>query len=76
MWTFRLYEICKYKEFGRKTFLYKLGIDQKSNSTNNRVLRGGGYSSLGGYGPADGRFYNLPTLSNLNCGCRSALYIK
>ncbi len=66
MWAFRLYEICKYKEFGRKTFLYKLGIDQKANSTNNRVYRGGNYNNNGTNNPADNRNNNNPTNINSN----------
>lgn len=55
----------KKKSKGRKTFLYKLGINQKAYNTNNRVLRGGNYNNTGTNNPADNR--------NNNNGCRSAL---
>ena len=41
-----------------------------------RVYRGGSYYYYGGINPADYRSDISPTLSNYNCGCRSALYIK
>ena len=45
-------------------------------STDYRVCRGGYYYGNGDNVPADYRFYNYPTGSNYNYGCRSALYIK
>ena len=45
-------------------------------STGSRVYRGGGYNYFGDNFPADYRLYNIPTYSNNNYGCRSALYIK
>ena len=45
-------------------------------STVNRVSRGGYYGYDGDYYPAGSRFNGSPTSSNLNFGCRSALYIK
>ena len=48
----------------------------EANSTNYRVYRGGNDSYNGDNVPADGRYSSYPTTSDLNCGCRSALYIK
>ena len=41
-----------------------------------RGCRGGFYSSVGDYSPADDRSYGYPTDSVSYSGCRSALYIK
>ena len=73
MWSLRIYEICKHKKFGRKTFLYNSGINRKAYSTNNRRLRGGNYNNNGDNKPASNRNNNNPTNSNNNYGCRSAL---
>ena len=45
-------------------------------STSYRVYRGGDYYHNGGYNPADVRNDSIPTTSNNDSGCRSALYIK
>ena len=45
-------------------------------STVSRVSRGGYYGGNGDSYPADVRSYSLPTNSNYDSGCRSALYIK
>ena len=71
MWTFRLYEICKYEKFGRNPFLHRLGINHKANGSNNRVLRGGNYNNNSNN--ASNRNNNNPTNSNNNYGCRAAL---
>ena len=48
----------------------------EANSTYSRVYRGGHYSDVGDGGPADYRYYYVPTSSDSDYGCRSALYIK
>ena len=48
----------------------------EANSTNYRVCRGGYYFNSGDYSPAGSRYSYGPTLSNVDFGCRSALYIK
>ena len=48
----------------------------EADSAHYRVYRGGYCNNYGDYVPADYRYGNYPTDSNVNFGCRSALYIK
>ena len=51
-------------------------LTMEAYSTFSRVSRGGYYSYNGDNYPADYRYYDYPTNSVYNYGCRSALYIK
>ena len=48
----------------------------EANYTNIRVLRGGSYYSSGSNKPASYSYLYNPSSSDVNYGCRSALYIK
>ena len=51
-------------------------LTMEAYSTDYRVFRGGSYYYDGDYYPAGYRYSYTPTLSDVNYGCRSALYIK